>query len=75
MCWQQFVRVTNLQQVKVRGKEAVGGQRESCCHYKYDMHYGQSQAQKCRRPEQVRKGKKERGGDREGESRGHMLPH
>lgn len=49
--WQQFVRVTNLQQVKARGKVAVGGQMGSCCHYEYDMHYGQSQAQQCRRPD------------------------
>lgn len=62
--WQQFVRVTNLQQVKVRGKGTVVG---SCCHYKYDMHYGQSQAQKCRRPDQVREGIKERETERERE--------
>lgn len=71
MSWQQFVRVTNLQQVKVSGKGAVGGQMGSYCHYKYDMHYGHSQAQRCRRPDQVT----EREGDREGLSRGHMLPH
>lgn len=70
--WQQFVRVTNLQQVKVRGKRAVVG---SCCHYKYDMHYGQSQAQKCRRPDQVREGIKERESERGSERERESWPH